>query len=181
MASDVVRSHPFLHESLKDHDQEVGALVARTLAPKKPSVIAMLTDGYNCSPDALLTGLQQEERFTPVVGAAASENGSLGKTCQFYGDRVVSNSITGFALSGPLRTHIDITQGCQPVGQPMTITKADGNLIFEIDDRPAFDVFKDIIGKTLPARLASCVGLRIRGITARSNANGHTTRALPRA
>jgi len=147
MASDVVRAHPFLHDSLRDHDEEVGVQIAHQLIAHKPSVIAMLTDGYNCRPEALLAGLDQQEPFTPLVGAAASENGSLGQTYQFYGDRVVTNSVTGFALSGPLRAHIDITQGCQPVGQPMTITKADRNLIFEIDHRPAFEVFSNIIGK----------------------------------
>jgi small ligand-binding sensory domain FIST len=147
MSSDVIRAHPFLHDSLRDHDGEVGAQIAQKLAAHRPSVIAMLTDGYNCRPEALLAGLEQQEPFTPLVGAAASENGSVGQTCQFYGDRVVTNGVTGFALSGSLRAHIDITQGCQPVGQPMTITRAQGNLILEIDGRPAFEVFHGIIGK----------------------------------
>lgn len=164
LASDVVHAHTFFRESLRDNDREVGAEIARGLAVAEPRLIAMLTDGYNCRPDALLAGLQGEQRFTPVVGAAASENGSLGQTCQFYRDHVISNGVTGFALSGPLRAHIDITQGCQPIGRPMTVTRAQGNLILEIDDRPAFDVFKDVIGGPLQQDLRRALAFVFVGL-----------------
>jgi small ligand-binding sensory domain FIST len=45
---------------------------------------------------------------------------------------------------------IEVTQGCQPITHPMTITKADKNLIYEIDGRPALEVF----ARTLKGPLA---------------------------
>jgi small ligand-binding sensory domain FIST len=164
IASDVIRTHSFFRESLKDNDEEVGADIAQSLAAEYPRVITMLTDGYNCRPDALLAGLERAKPFTPVVGAAASENGNLGRTCQFYRDHVITNGVTGFALSGPLDAHIDITQGCQPVGQPMTITKAHGNLILEINDRPAFEVFTQIIGRPFQQDLRRAVAFVFVGL-----------------
>jgi small ligand-binding sensory domain FIST len=146
ISSDTVRVHSFFRESIKNNDRELGAEIAQSLAPEAPRMITILTDGYNCQPTSLLAGLERQERFTPIVGAAASESGSLGQTYQFYQDHVISNGVAGFALSGPLRTHIDITQGCQPVGTARTITKAQDNLILEIDHRPAFDVFTETIG-----------------------------------
>jgi small ligand-binding sensory domain FIST len=48
-------------------------------------------------------------------------------------------------LSGSFEAVIDITQGCQPITEPMVITKAEGNLIFEIDNRPALEVFAKLL------------------------------------
>jgi len=164
LASDTVRAHTFFRESLRNNDREVGAEIGQSLASGEPRLIAMLTDGYTCQPDALLTGLERQERFTPVVGAAASENGTLGQTCQFYRDHVITNGITGFALSGSCSAHIDITQGCQPIGPPRTISKAQGNLILEIDDRPAFEVFTDTIGRPFRQDLRRAVAFVFVGL-----------------
>ena len=108
--------------------------------PITPPLTVLLADGYKSRPDAMLDGMARAGHSGPVVGAASSENGSHGKTYQFYEDRVTSNSVVGFSLSGAFETVIDITQGCQPVGEPMAVTKAHENLIFEIDHRPAFEV-----------------------------------------
>jgi small ligand-binding sensory domain FIST len=83
--------------------------------------------------------------FHPVIGAGTTENGTAGATFQLCGDKMASNSIAGAYLSGDFDSHIDITQGCQPITAPMTITKAEGNLIHEIDGRPAIEVFAKLL------------------------------------
>ena len=35
-----------------------------------------------------------------------------------------------------------MTQGCQALGDPLTITAAEGNLILEIDGRPAVEALR---------------------------------------
>jgi small ligand-binding sensory domain FIST len=53
--------------------------------------------------------------------------------------------VAGLHFSGTFQTYIDITQGCQPITAPLVITKAAGNLIYEIDHRPAFEVFASVL------------------------------------
>ncbi len=147
MASDTVRARPFVRDALKGNDGAAGRDIADAVGPDRPSLTVLLADGYKSRPDVMLDGLSRAGHSGPVVGAASSENGSHGRTYQFYEDRVTSNSVVGFSLSGAFEAVIDITQGCQPVGEPMIITKAHENLIFEIDGRPAFEVFAALVGK----------------------------------
>jgi small ligand-binding sensory domain FIST len=46
-----------------------------------------------------------------------------------------------------------LSQGCSPIGPVRRITGGQQNVIFEIDDRPALDVFKEDIGEVLARRL----------------------------
>ena len=147
LASDAVRARPFIRESLKGNDAAAGQDIANAVGPDTSSLTVLLADGYRSRPDVILDGMAMAGHAGPVVGAGASENGSHGRTYQFYEDRVTGNSVVGFALSGACTTAIELTQGCQPVGEPMVITKAHENLIFEINDRPAFEVFVELIGK----------------------------------
>ncbi len=164
LASDTVRARPFARESLKGNDAAAGQDIAAAVGPDQPSLTVLLADGYRSRPDALLDGMARAGHSGPLVGAAASENGSHGRTYQFYGDEVTSNSVVGFALSGGFGTVIDITQGCQPVGDPMIITKADENLIFELDGRPAFEVFVELIGKPFQQDLRRALAFVFAGL-----------------
>ena len=165
LASDTVRARPFVRDALKGNDAAAGRDIANAVGADSPFLTVVLADGYRSRPDALLEGMAQAGHAAPVVGAGASENGSHGRTYQFYEDRVASNSVVGFSLSGACTTAIELTQGCQPVGGPMVITKAHENLIFEINDRPAFEVFVDLIGKPFQQDLRRALAFVFVGLS----------------
>ena len=164
LASDTIRTRTFLRDSLKGNDAAAGEDVARAVGPDRSDLTVLLADGYRSRPDALLEGMTRAGHSGPLVGAASSENGSHGRTYQFYEDRVTSNSVVGFSLSGAFETVIDITQGCQPVGEPMRITKAQENLIFEIDGRSAFEVFVELVGKPFQQDLRRALAFVFAGL-----------------
>ena len=145
--SDTIKSEPFLFQPLRERDEEIGIELARKTSrgTGEQSLLVLLPDTYNGQPNRLFQGIEEEAGFLPIVGAGCSESGTHGKTFQLCGDRVTTNAVAGLALSGSFDTSIGITQGCQPVTEPMTITKAQGNLIFEIDNRPAFEMFAKVI------------------------------------
>ncbi|MGH7768868.1 MAG: FIST signal transduction protein [Candidatus Binatia bacterium] len=145
VASDDTRARAFLHQPLSGRDAEIGAEVGRSASAGEESLLVAFPDAYNSQPRALFRGLEDSSGFVPLVGAGSSENGSQGKTFQLYGQTIATNALAGFSLSGRFTSRIGITQGCQPVSAPMTITKTEGNLILEIDNRPAFEVFSRIV------------------------------------
>jgi small ligand-binding sensory domain FIST len=62
----------------------------------------------------------------------------------------------------------EVTQGCVPLGEPMTISKAEGNLVLELDTRPALMRLMEQLShqerKEGPRTLGKCmVGLLHRG------------------
>ena len=120
-----------------------GDFLAKT--DDKSSLMILLPDTYNGNPQPLLTSMAVRAGFHPVIGAGSTEDGAAGATYQLCGDKIATNSIAGAYLSGGFSARIDITQGCQPISEPMVITKAEGNLIHEIDGRPAIEVFARLL------------------------------------
>jgi len=51
------------------------------------------------------------------------------------------------AVSGEVRLASVISQGCTPIGETWTITKAERNFIHEIGNRPAYEVLAETFGK----------------------------------
>jgi hypothetical protein len=49
-------------------------------------------------------------------------------------------------LSGQARIAWAVNHGCVPVGVGFKVTRSDGNVIHEIDGRPAMDVIRDFVG-----------------------------------
>jgi small ligand-binding sensory domain FIST len=173
LASDQVRGDPLLVQPLRERDESAGAEIARRIrrAPAEESLLVLLPDTYNGQPQRLLGGIESHAGFVPVIGAGASENGMARTTYQLCGDTVTSNAAAGLALSGAFQTHIDITQGCQPITAPMTITKAEGHLIYEIDHRPALEVFARLLKGPLAEDLRRALQVLFVGLPADNDDN----------
>lgn len=168
LASSDVKARSLFFHPLRGRDQEMGAEIAPTaeLSREKESLLVLFPDAYNAQPRRLFDGIEEEIGFLPVVGAGASENGTQGKTYQLYGEKVVSNAVSGFCLNGSFQVSIDITQGCQPITEPMVITKCRGNFIFELNDQPAFEVFAKVIKQPLQEDLRRALTFVFAGLPA---------------
>jgi small ligand-binding sensory domain FIST len=147
VASDQLKANAFLFESLRGHDAEAGAKIAKLAQTSLDSnfLTLLMPDSYNGQAQEMLQAMHREIGYSPVVGAGSSESGVAGATFQLCKDQVATNAVTGLHLSGSFEAFIDITQGCQPITEPLTITRADGNIIYEIDNRPAFEVFTSVL------------------------------------
>jgi small ligand-binding sensory domain FIST len=113
----------------------------------------------------------EQADFAPLVGAGSSENGAAGKTFQLHRESLTTNALAGFSLGGALDVSIDITQGCQPVGPAMTITKCEGNVIYEIDRRPAFESFARVVKGPLSDDLGRALAYVFAGLPAEPEKN----------
>ena len=138
---------PFIFEPLKNNEANLGASFGDFLAKtqEKNSLMILLPDTYNGNPQRLLQTMASKAGFHPVIGAGSTENGTVGATYQLCGDKVATNAVAGAYLSGGFNAHVDITQGCQPISERMVITKAEGNLIYEINHRSALEVFAKLL------------------------------------
>ena len=147
LSADQVQSRPFLFAPLRQRDDQIGYQVARLAqrAAGQNSLLALFPDTYNGQPQKLLKAVESEIGFVPVVGAGSSENGTAQMTYQLCGDALETNAVAGLYLAGSFEALIEITQGCQPITKPMVITKAENNLIYEIDNRPALEVFAETL------------------------------------
>ena len=168
IAGEEIIGRPFIFEPLRGNETNLGASFGEFLAKtqEQNSLMVLLPDTYNGNPQPLLRSMASKAGFHPVIGAGSTENGAAGATFQLCGDKLASNAIAGAYLSGAFDAHIDITQGCQPISEPMMITKAEGNLIHEINDHPAIEVFAKLLKGPLAEDLRRALMVLFVGLPA---------------
>src|SRR5207249_8861391 len=83
----------------------------------------------------LLAHLNQHVPGAVVMGGIASGGLVRRQSRLFLDGRVVSHGAVGAHLPRA-EVHPLVAQGCRPVGDPYTTTRADGNVIFELGGPP---------------------------------------------
>ena len=83
---------------------------------------------------------------------------AAGKAPHWAGE--ATGCLSGVALS-PAAVEIAtaLSQGCTPLGQARTVTRGKGNVLIELDGRPALDAFVEDIGEELASDLRQVGGL----------------------
>jgi small ligand-binding sensory domain FIST len=152
--SDRMSASTFLAPLAEDDPSTAAREVARQVRDRRGGLLVLLPDPFAGRPDHLLHEIGRAAPGCEAIGAASSGDPALQSTFQFYGRNVASRAVTGLHLEGDLRHAIGITQGCQPLGPPARITAGDGNVILEVDGRPALEVLRS----RLPRSLADAVG-----------------------
>ena len=106
--------------------------------PQLPNLMRQMTDENSLF---LLGGLTSSRAGMPQVAGAVGESG-----------------LSGALLAGDVALVTGLSQGCSPIGPQHVITKAQDNIIMEIDGRPALDVFREEIGEVLARDLRKIAG-----------------------
>jgi small ligand-binding sensory domain FIST len=102
-----------------------GAAVAVLVDPAELDAADFVAGIADSAPELLITG----------AGASGGEQG-----CRvFWEESAHADSAVALVLPKELHPSLGMTQGCQALGDPLTITAADGNLILEIEGRPAVE------------------------------------------
>jgi small ligand-binding sensory domain FIST len=71
---------------------------------------------------------------------------------------VTDSGLTGVMFEPEIGVVTSLSQGCAPIGELHTITRAVNNYIFELDGKPALDVLKDDVGDVLARDLRRAAG-----------------------
>ncbi len=82
-----------------------------------------------------------------LFGGAAGDQRKYVSTLQFHGRDVVSDSVPILLLSGPLVYSFGVASGWKPIGNPGIITRAQGNVVYEIDGAPAVEFYRRLLGE----------------------------------
>jgi small ligand-binding sensory domain FIST len=86
---------------------------------------------------------------TFLVGGLSSSRGAMDQVA----GRVMRGGVSGVMLAPTIGVVAGLSQGCSPIGPARTVTAGQQNVIFELDGRPALDVFKEDIGEVLARKL----------------------------
>lgn len=108
-------------------------------------LLVLLPDVFSLQPSQLIKAIQCDATILPIVGAASSVFSSEAEPYHWDGHSISRNGASGALLCGEFQTRIGVAQGCDPIGDPFSITKARENIIAEIDGRPALKVLSEAL------------------------------------
>lgn len=94
--------------------------------------------------EEILAGIEEViGRGVPVFGGSSADNDITGKWKQFSNEHVYSNGITLAVIYTDLKVGWAFEAGYLRTENRGAITKAEGRVIYEIDGRPAAEVYND--------------------------------------
>jgi small ligand-binding sensory domain FIST len=81
----------------------------------------------------------------PIVGGLASGDGAEQRTQVYLNGDVFEEGGVAVSVAGKVELASVISQGCTPIGETWTITRAEQNIIYEIGNRPAYEVLSETV------------------------------------
>ena len=115
------------------------ALVGWPEPPPGAAAVLTLADPFTFAADEVLRHENDARPGLPIVGGLASAAVAPGGNRLVVDDQVVVEGAVGAVLGPGVALTAVVSQGCRPVGDPFVITKADGNIVYELAGRPALE------------------------------------------
>jgi hypothetical protein len=104
--------------------------------------LLLLTDGLAGDQTMIVRGAYSVVGAqVPLVGGCAGDDLRMSQTHQFYGDEVLTGAVVAAAIGSDAPLGIGVRHGWRRVGDPMLITRSADSRVYEIEGRPALDVY----------------------------------------
>lgn len=159
LASDAIRVDKFIEQGLRDNEFNVGFALGRQIRSKdyagQLNILLMydivktrLAEGMSLNmATPLLEGMTRAlETWPPTAGGGLTGDMQWNPTFQWFDDRIEQQSALALVLSGSVRLDTSTIHGCRPSSRYYTVTKADGNVVLELDGRPTVEVVSEMFG-----------------------------------
>lgn len=159
IASDSIAFNSCHTGSLKEGEEIVGKRCGRklrTLLREPNPNLLLLYDSvrkegegsmsfYISSP--ILEGIASEiEDWPPVAGVGIVDIVRPAESKLWDQHSIVMSEVLALVISGEVRMDTTIMHGCKPASDYHRITKMEGFLVLEIDNRPAMDLIREYLG-----------------------------------
>lgn len=92
--------------------------------------------------ESVLAALEALGPNVKFSGGAAADDLKFKETTVFANDEVSSNAASLTLVASRIPVAIGVKHGHSPISPPLTVTRAEGNVVYELDGKPAFEVWK---------------------------------------
>jgi hypothetical protein len=156
IATDDVEFIADVGEHIKYNPRDAGKDVANKVKAKMPDLklFAMLPDVLVGNGSDIVRGVADIlGEFFPIVGGAAGDDFKFEQTYQYLNDKVYSGAVVGLGMRGNVKIGIGVKHGWMPIGLPRKVTKSQGAVLYELDNKPAIDIYKEYFGEELASEI----------------------------
>jgi small ligand-binding sensory domain FIST len=136
--------------SSADLDPDSAMITGLPAVAADDRVAALLVDPYSFPASGFLDRCNRTMPGFPLVGGLASSSGGPGANRLFSDGEVLDAGAVGVLLGAEVSARTVVSQGCRPIGPPMAVTRAEGNLLLELAGAPAYRRLVEIVS-ALPA------------------------------
>jgi len=107
--------------------------------PFVPQALVLVGDPYSFPAESFLDWIDANHPGLRVVGGMASAARGPGGNRLALGTRVGTGGAVGALLGPGAEVATLVSQGCRPFGDPLVVTRAEDNLLYELAGRPALE------------------------------------------
>ena len=171
------------------NSREQGAQLARDLKAShgQPTFVMFLASGIDVDCDESIAGIESVlGAETTIFGGTSADNMKGVSSFQFVDDTVHEHAAVLLGFFDPsLKVHTQASHGFVPSGVEMTVTRATGNQVHELDGEPAWTVFTRNLGLPSTAQPADtippgAVGVALSPEQAAEYGDSHLLRVITR-
>lgn len=105
----------------------------------RPHSVILLANPYAFDADGWLRQWNTDYPGAPCVGGLAS-GGAEEDTAVFLNDRMAD--AVCIPLNGKTGILPIVSQGCRPIGEPLTVTRAENNIVYSLGGQPAYQALE---------------------------------------
>ncbi len=135
------------HRHQAPNERKLGDKIAREMIKEDTRGMLMFADGLTGNNFLLLKGIEGVNSEVPVFGGAAGDNGKFEKTFVFTESGISESGVAVATFSGEtLIINTGYKLNWKPIGKTMTVTKAEGTVVYEIDGIPPKEIYRKYIG-----------------------------------
>jgi hypothetical protein len=125
-----------------------GSRLGAQLAAARPKLVLVFSEGLAVNGTDLVRGLTDAlPRDTIIVGGLAADGDRFARTWVLVDGKPASGYVAAVAMTGPLEVGAGSQGGWDTFGPERRITRAEGNVLYELDGKPALALYKDYLGE----------------------------------
>lgn len=135
-------------KDLGEDSEKAGKTVVQKFNPEGLKHIFVISEGSFVNGSALTKGMQEAVPKVLITGGLCGDDARFEKTLASYNESPKEGEIITIGFYGDnFEASFSIYGGWTPFGPERLITKSDGNILYEIDGKPALDLYKTYLGE----------------------------------
>ena len=127
-----------------------GQYLAKELMEEETKLLIAFADGLHTNGDNFLKGISSIKDDVIVAGGHAGDGSEFKKTMVFTKEHIFEKGAVGVSLNSKLlHVNTDYNFDWHPIGNELTVTRAEGNRIYSIDGKSAETIYAHYLGEEI--------------------------------
>ena len=129
--------------------------------------LILLPEPFSCDVEAVLKAIDQQLPRASCIGGLVSGAEGPDESTLLLDDEVYFDGLVGVSLSGKTRIQPIVSQGSRPVGEPMIVTRAQDNIVHELNIGRPTDALQRLYKGLSPREQQLCHTSLVLGVEAK--------------